>query len=56
MFYSLVAQAVMQTLLLMLFKGWGDHNLYRYTWLWLGGVTVLGNFLFAQEVRRHGRS
>lgn len=51
-FYSLVAQAIIQTIILMLFKGWGDHNLYRYTWLWLAALTVLGHHLFHQEVDR----
>jgi len=55
-FYSFVAQAIIQTIILMLFKGWGDHNLYRYTWLWLAALTVLGHHLFYQEVKRIGQS
>jgi len=51
--YFLISQAVIQTLILMLFKGWGDHNLYRYTWLWLAAVTVLGYHFFQQEAARH---
>lgn len=51
-----VAQAVIQTVILMLFKGWADHNLYRYTWLWLAAVTVLGAHFFNQELRRHGKA
>lgn len=39
--FLFVAVAIIQTLILMIFKGWGDHNLYRYTWLWLGSLTVL---------------
>lgn len=54
-FYSLVAQAIIQTIILMLFKGWGDHNLYRYTWLWLAALTVLGHHFFQQEVKRIGQ-
>lgn len=55
-FYSFVAQAIIQTIILILFKGWGDHNLYRYTWLWLAALTVLGHHFFQQEVKRIGRS
>jgi O-antigen ligase len=55
-FYSLVAQAIIQTIILMLFKGWGDHNLYRYTWLWIAALTVLGHHFFHQEVKRIGQS
>jgi O-antigen ligase len=51
-FYSLVALAIIQTIILMLFKGWGDHNLYRYTWLLLAALTVLGSHLFNQELQR----
>lgn len=54
-FYSLVAQAIIQTIILMLFKGWGDHNLYRYTWLWLAALTVLGHHFFQREVKRFGK-
>lgn len=54
-FYALVAQAVSQTLILMLFKGWGDHNLYRYTWLWMAAVAVLTGHLFLQEAKEHGK-
>jgi len=55
-FYSFVAQAIIHTIILMLFKGWGDHNLYRYTWLWLAALTVLGHHFFQQEVKRIGQS
>jgi O-antigen ligase len=49
--YSLVSQAIIQTVVLMIFKGWGDHNLYRYTWLWLAALTVLGYSLFFDMVK-----
>lgn len=52
-FHAFVAQAVIQTMVLMLFKGWADHNLYRYTWLWLAALTVLGYHFFQQEAARH---
>lgn len=53
-FHSLAGQAIIQTMILMLFKGWADHNLYRYTWLWLAALTVLGAHFFKQELNRHG--
>lgn len=54
-FHSLVGQAIIQTMILMLFKGWADHNLYRYTWLWLAALTVLGTHFFNQDLNRHGK-
>jgi O-antigen ligase len=50
-FYNFVAIAIIQTVALMIFKGWGDHNLYRYTWLWLAALTVLGNHFFYKQAR-----
>jgi len=55
-FYSFVAQSIIHTIILMLFKGWADHNLYRYTWIWLGALTVLCHHFFYQEVERIGQS
>lgn len=52
-FLMLVAQAIIHTLILMMFKGWADHNLYRYTWLWLAALTVLTSHFFEQGVGRH---
>jgi hypothetical protein len=40
-FLLLIPQAIIMTVALMIFKGWGDHNLYRYTWLWISALTVL---------------
>ncbi|MFV0422318.1 O-antigen ligase family protein [Oleidesulfovibrio sp.] len=54
--YPLVARAITQTIILMLFKGWADHNLYRYSWLWLAALTILTAHFFTQEVRRYARS
>lgn len=54
--YIFVAQAVIQTVILMLFKGWADHNLYRYTWLWLAAVTVLCSHFFHQGIKDHGQA
>jgi O-antigen ligase len=50
-----VAQAIIQTMLLMFFKGWADHNLYRYTWLWLAALTVLNQHYFNLQWARHGQ-
>ncbi|EPR37228.1 hypothetical protein dsx2_1171 [Desulfovibrio sp. X2] len=49
-FLALIGQAVMQTIVLMLFKGWGDHNLYRYNWLWVAALTVLAYDFYKQEL------
>lgn len=51
--YVFVAQSITQTVLLMLFKGWADHNLYRYTWLWLAALTILCNHFSMQEAKIH---
>lgn len=49
--YQYISEAVIQTIILLMFKGIGDHNLYRYTWLWLAAITVL-NFNFLKEFRK----
>ncbi|MFP5221220.1 MAG: O-antigen ligase family protein [Acidobacteriota bacterium] len=51
-----VARAVNMTMMLMIFKGWADHNLYRYTWLWLAAITVLNDHFIRQEIRRYGKA
>lgn len=55
-FHAFVAQAIIQTMILMLFKGWADHNLYRYTWLWLAALTVLGHHYYFEGAGRRERA
>jgi hypothetical protein len=50
-FFRLLSIASLQTMILMLFKGWGDHNLYRYNWLWVGAIAVLIAF-FLDKIER----
>lgn len=47
--YFFVSQAIIQIIILILFKGWADHNLYRYTWLWLAALTVLCNYFIRKN-------
>lgn len=54
--YSYVAIGIIHTLILIIFKGLGDHNLYRYTWLWLAVLTALGYHFFRERVRCNGHS
>lgn len=50
---QLLSVASIQVMPLMLFKGWADHNLYRYNWLWIGAVTVLvSHFVAEREAHR----
>jgi hypothetical protein len=34
----------------MLVKGYGDHNLYRYTWLWFGAFQAISVSILRQKV------
>src|SRR5262249_30259877 len=34
LFPAKLSSAIVVSVLLLLFKGYSDHNLYRYTWLW----------------------
>lgn len=54
--YGYVAIGVIHTLILIVFKGLGDHNLYRYTWLWLAVLTALGYHFFRERARCNGHS
>lgn len=45
----LLSVASIQIMPLMLFKGWADHNLYRYNWLWIGAITVLVSHFVAER-------
>lgn len=49
LFIKLLAVACMQTLFLLLLKGNADHNLYRYTWMWLGAIAVVSSVALAMR-------
>ncbi len=36
-----LSSAILISVALLLIKGYGDHNLYRYTWLWFGAFQAL---------------
>jgi O-antigen ligase len=36
-----LSAAIMMALMLLLIKGYSDHNLYRYTWLWFGAFQAI---------------
>jgi O-antigen ligase len=40
-FLANLSNAILISVTLLLVKGFGDHNLYRYTWLWLGAFQVI---------------
>lgn len=40
-FPSDLSNAVLISVTLLLIKGWGDHNLYRYTLVWFGGFQAI---------------
>jgi hypothetical protein len=42
--------ACIQTILLLLFNGNFGHNLYRYTWLLVGAITVLCSYFIRQRI------
>lgn len=49
-FAAAVATSVLLTVILMLVKGYGDHNLYRYTWLWFGAFQSMALLILHQRV------
>jgi len=48
-FIAAVSGACLNTLLLLLFQGNFGHNLYRYTWLVIGAILVLGQSLVSKR-------
>lgn len=42
--------ACIQTILLLLFNGNFGHNLYRYSWLWVGAITVLCSYFIWRRI------
>ncbi len=36
-----LSNSILMSILLLLFKGYSDHNLYRYTWLWFGAFQAM---------------
>jgi O-antigen ligase len=48
-FISAVSSACLNTMLLLLFQGNFGHNLYRYTWLVIGAILVLGQSLISKK-------
>jgi O-antigen ligase len=48
-FMAAVGSACLNTLLLLLFQGNFGHNLYRYTWLVIGAILVLGQILVSKR-------
>ena len=36
-----LSNSILMSILLLLFKGYSDHNLYRYTWLWFGAFQAI---------------
>jgi hypothetical protein len=45
-----LAQAIGLAVILMLFVGNFGHNLYRYMWLWYGGLLIITRYLVQQRV------
>ncbi|MBN2580011.1 MAG: O-antigen ligase family protein [Pirellulales bacterium] len=45
-----VSLAVGTAVVLLLFMGWGGHNLFRYHWLWYGAFLVIALHCQRQEV------
>ena len=54
-FPARVSSAIMLTVGLLLFKGWSDHNLYRYTWLWFGAFQSIAIRCMRFQVKGLGR-
>jgi O-antigen ligase len=50
-FHYCVSVAIIQTLIIMLFKGWSDHNLYRYTWHFIAAITVTSRYIYNMRLK-----
>jgi O-antigen ligase len=48
-FIAAISSACLNTMLLLLFQGNFGHNLYRYTWLVIGAILVLGQSLILKR-------
>lgn len=46
-----ITVACIHTILLLLFNGNFGHNLYRYTWLWVGAITVLCSYFIWKRMK-----
>jgi hypothetical protein len=49
-FIAAISSACLNTMLLLLFQGNFGHNLYRYTWLVIGAILVLGQSLISKRL------
>lgn len=49
-FLYYLSQAMNLTLLLLLFEGNFGHNLFRFTWLWYGGFTIIARACVEQRL------
>jgi hypothetical protein len=47
-----LSRAIMISVALLLIKGWSDHNLYRYTWLWFGAFQAIAVNCMRERVAR----
>ena len=47
-FIYFLAICSIQLTLLLLFNGWGGHNLYRYQWLWIVAFGIISSNLMTQ--------
>lgn len=45
-----LSQAMSLALFLLLFEGNFGHNLFRYTWLWYGGFTIIARYCVEQRL------
>jgi len=48
-FEAAVACVIPLSILLLLVKGWADHNLFRYTWLWFGSFQSMALHALRQQ-------
>jgi hypothetical protein len=48
-FLFLLADAVEIAVILLLFMGYGGHNLFRFSWLWYGGFLIVARHLVTQR-------
>jgi O-Antigen ligase len=51
-FLYYLGDAVGTAILLMLFMGYGGHNLFRFNWQWYGGFLIIARYCVEQRIDR----
>ena len=56
LFLFRVSTSVFWTVMLLLFSGWGGHNLFRYTWLWYAAFQAIAVRAMRDRMQEQSRA